>query len=448
MLSDDICRQLSAYLDGELSERQRQAVERLVQASPEARELLAELQANANALRRVLRRQLPSDFALQVVDTIAKQQLQPGRRAAWRPSPRTLALAGVAASLLVAVSIGSLYFRTPAKQEFSQFAAAPQGEAELVRRQRTEESAASPRQEVAKETAAALPKDSLRPALSAAKPSSPERDLLKPMPATAPLKSSNGAEKKATEAPLAAGRAKSKRLEVVGANLPLMFPLRELTREEKKQQLRKGVEKGAGYHVELWCRGNGFALTRLRAAFLSERIGLLVDETTEARLRHGGIEANYLLYAQEMTSDQLASVLERLAGDDQEAEDKRRGSGEFDNVTVWALAGKDSQELAAVLGSDPLVPPSFGFRAARANNTPKTAPAGRSSPAGKGGATSGLGIDPPLERPPDRWALLLPYADGRLKRVTSAPVQQFLDTRKIRQKSAIQVFLVVRGASG
>ncbi len=54
-----------------------------------------------------------------------------------------------------------------------------------------------------------------------------------------------------------------------------------------------------------------------------------------------------------MTSDQLASVLERLAGDDQEAEDKRRGSGEFDNVTVWALAGKDSQELAAVLGSDP-----------------------------------------------------------------------------------------------
>lgn len=36
MLSDDICRQLSAYLDGELSERQRQAVERLVQASPKA----------------------------------------------------------------------------------------------------------------------------------------------------------------------------------------------------------------------------------------------------------------------------------------------------------------------------------------------------------------------------------------------------------------------------
>jgi len=261
------------------------------------------------------------------------------------------------------------------------------------------------------------------------------------------LKPSGGPEKKAAVAPLAAGGARSKKLEVVGTTLPLLFPLRELTREEKRQQLRKGVEKGAGYHVELSCRGNGYALTRLRAAFLSERIGLLVDETAAARLRHG-IEANYLFYAQEMTADQLASVLERLAGEDQEAENKRRGSGEFDNVTVCSLAGKDSQELAALLGSDPLVPPMFGFRAALANNTPKTGPAGRSSPAGKGGTTSSLGVNPPLEKPPDRWALLLPYADGRLKRVTSAPVQQFLDTRKIRQKSAIQVFLVVRGASG
>ncbi len=134
MLSDDVCQRLSAYLDGELSERQRQAVERLLQASPEARELLAELQANANALRRVPRHQLPSDFAPQVMDTIAKQQLQPGRRAAWRPAPRTLALAGVAASLLVAVGIGSLYFQDPARMEIPQFAAAPQGEAELVRR--------------------------------------------------------------------------------------------------------------------------------------------------------------------------------------------------------------------------------------------------------------------------------------------------------------------------
>ena len=420
-----------------------------MQTSPEARELLADLQANANAFRKAPRHQLPPDFAPQVIDTIAKQQLQPGRRAAWWPAPRILALAGVAAGLLVAVGIGSLYFQGPARMESPQFAAAPpKGRAQPVRRERTEEFAASRRQEVAKDTAGSLPKVSRQSAPAAPKPSAVERDLTKAMPAAPSLRSLDGAEKKAAVAPLAAGGAKSKSLEVIRTNLPLLFPLRELTREEKRQQLRKGVEKGAGYHVELSCRGNGYALTRLRAAFLSERIGLLVDETAAARLDHGGIEANYLLYAQEMTADQLASVLERLAGDDQEAENKRRGSGEFENVTVCSLAGKDNQELTSLLGSDPLVPPTFGFRPALPNNTPKTAAAGRSSPAGKGGATSGLAVDPPLERPPDRWALLLPYADGRLKRVTSAPVQQFLDARKPRQKSAIQVFLVVRGASG
>jgi len=67
--SDDT---LSAYLDGELSEQERQAVERRLAESPDAQQLLNEFQTIRGALRGLPRQHLDPAFRDRVLDQIAR----------------------------------------------------------------------------------------------------------------------------------------------------------------------------------------------------------------------------------------------------------------------------------------------------------------------------------------------------------------------------------------
>jgi hypothetical protein len=452
MLSDDVCRLLTAYVDGELNERQRQAVERVVQRSPEARKLLDHLQANADALRRLSRRQLPSDFALRVADAITTRQLHPGQRRVWQPSSRVLAWAGAAASVLLVVGLGSFYYLSPAREQRDPLNAESKRDPQLAQGRPTakEEAPVGFRGRLDEPAAAPSAKSALGTAASEAGPPA-DRKVAKSIPVPAPSKLSDGADKDAGAA-LAASAGNSNNLRVIAAGLPLTLSLRELNREKQKKRLRLGMENGTGYHIELFCRGNGHALERLRAALSSQQIGLLVDDAAEARLKRGRSEDDYLLYAQEMTAAQLASVLERLASDDKEAEERRRGSGEFENFTMWALGVEDSRAVAVFLGGDPLLLPAPGLRGPLVTDLRKPLPdraaasANRSSLGGNGGSRPGT--DRPLVKPPEPSALLIPYGPGRPKTITSISVQRFLSNRKPSQQGAVQVFLVLRRASG
>src|SRR5579884_730079 len=71
---------LTAYLDGELSAREREAVERLLERSPEARAQLQQLQEGANALRALPRHRPRRDLAEPVLHAIVERRLHPGRR--------------------------------------------------------------------------------------------------------------------------------------------------------------------------------------------------------------------------------------------------------------------------------------------------------------------------------------------------------------------------------
>jgi anti-sigma factor RsiW len=448
MLSDDVCRLLTGYVDGELNDRQRQAVERLVQRSPEARQLLDQLQANANTLRKLPRRQLPSDFALQVTGAITTRQLHPGQRRSWQPSSRILAWAGAAASVLLVVGVGSFYYLFPARNQRAPLDAVAARDAELAQARPMAEKESPVRFRRGLDKTAAAPSAKVAPVSvpSETGSSGGDRKASKSMPAPAPSKPSDGAGKDAGAA-LAAARGKSKNLEVIAAGLPLTLALGELNREEHKKRLRLGMEKGTGYHIELFCRGNGHALERLRAALSSQRIGLLVDDAAELRLKRGGTEENYLLYAQEMTATQLASVLEQLASDDKEAEDKRRGSGEFENFMICALGGDDRNDLARRLGSDPL---QFALGSRAHSDVPKSVPekpADSMSRSLAGNGASRPRADQPTTTPPNRWAVLLHYPE-KPRLVTSNPVRLFLTNRRPPQQGAVQVFLVLRGASG
>src|SRR5262249_40860141 len=68
----------NAYVDGELGTRQRKAIQRLLHKSAEARQILRQLEQDADQVRRLPRRKVAADFPFQILGTISERGLQPG----------------------------------------------------------------------------------------------------------------------------------------------------------------------------------------------------------------------------------------------------------------------------------------------------------------------------------------------------------------------------------
>src|SRR5437016_3994573 len=80
MLPESTCQLLTAYVDGEVSARQRKVVARLLRRSSEARELLRQLQDDARKLRYLPRPPLGTDLSDGILRTIAQRGLRPPQR--------------------------------------------------------------------------------------------------------------------------------------------------------------------------------------------------------------------------------------------------------------------------------------------------------------------------------------------------------------------------------
>jgi hypothetical protein len=107
MLSERHLELLTAFVDGELTRRQRKAVLRLLHGSSEARAVLRDLQESAHRLRALPRRSLGGGFAGQIVQVIDEQHMRPTEHApVRRRRPRWIALAAAAACVLFAVGLG------------------------------------------------------------------------------------------------------------------------------------------------------------------------------------------------------------------------------------------------------------------------------------------------------------------------------------------------------
>jgi hypothetical protein len=111
MLPDRYCELLTAYVDGELSERYRKAVKRLLRRSHDARVLLRQLLENAQKLRNLPRHSLGAAFTAQVLDAI-REPVQPTStpvRPVSLPRHRTWVGWVAAAAVLLTVSLASYW---------------------------------------------------------------------------------------------------------------------------------------------------------------------------------------------------------------------------------------------------------------------------------------------------------------------------------------------------
>jgi anti-sigma factor RsiW len=76
MLSEHYRELLTAYVDGEISGRQRRALHKLLRRSPEARKLLKEMQADSDEIRALPPARLEQDLSDSVLTLIAQRQIQ------------------------------------------------------------------------------------------------------------------------------------------------------------------------------------------------------------------------------------------------------------------------------------------------------------------------------------------------------------------------------------
>jgi hypothetical protein len=106
MLSERNLQLLTAFVDGELTRRERKLVMRLLNRSSQARSVLQELQEGAHRVRELPRRQLRESFANQVLQAIADQGLRVDSRHATARRPRRWFAYAAAACVLLAISLG------------------------------------------------------------------------------------------------------------------------------------------------------------------------------------------------------------------------------------------------------------------------------------------------------------------------------------------------------
>ena len=437
MLSDRCYELLTAYVDGELSARQRKAVARLLHRSAEARALLRRLQRDAETLRGLPRRGLPPDFSSRVLQALHDRDVKLRRRLARsspQPYPAWVGLA-LAASVLFLVGFGSYFYFTfslspPAPQAVAvrngaaQPTAEPsQAEPRPVQPNHVAPPAEGPKPPEASRTApvADAPREEPEPPRTpAANEPNPETTLTLPVP-----------EKEMFQ---------PRRPDVA---LPLVLEFGKLD----TAKLREELGKDSGFRLEMPCGESAVAFEHLRAALKARGVGLLLDQVAQARLKQPRLRTNFVLYAEDLLPDELVAILQQVGSEDRKAAAKHRSDPQFNGFVVTRMGEDDRKELSKLLGVEPrqMQTPHPGAPLGLDPKKPlseMTAEQVSQALAGQGGSPRPE-AGKPAAKAPEHLALVLPYNPVG-PRPGSPEVKHFLESRKPPRTGTVQVLLVLR----
>jgi hypothetical protein len=301
MLAEDMLQLLTAYVDGELSPRQRQAVLRLLYQSSEAREVLRQLQENRHKIQKLPRRKLEPTFPAEVVAAIAERPviaMQPAPRPApsllrWAP----MVVAGLAAAVMFGVALGGVLYFT----------------LDFGREQQAKVN--PPEKKVAKKAP--------DPALAddEAKKNAPIRKPLDPMIARM---MGEVARQYATDLP---------------PERPAGYAFRDLMNEPVAGQVVAELNRHKSVELQVSARSSPQAMERLRHVLKKHDIDLVIDPATDAAIKKTDGKTELLVYADNLKQGELEKILKELAAEDKQA------ANPFDTVMVAGLSADDSQQV-------------------------------------------------------------------------------------------------------
>jgi hypothetical protein len=303
MLPDQATQLLTAFVDRELSQRQRKAVMRLLHKSSEAREMLRQLQENAHKLKQLPRRKIEPSLVDEILRAIAEQQAQPKQPAVKAARRRWLPY--VAASMAAALLIGALgivYWK--AMEE-------PNG----------------------------VPKH----APNVAEGKTPDRKLAPPSPKPRPLNPmvTQMVEKTFVEF--------SKQPPVDPA---LTGNINELQEGPKSWQFAREVNREKAIQLDFTVKSNSNAMDRLKVVLGDRGIRLVTDKS--AAKTHDDKKVQYLVYADDLTSEEVIKITDALGRSFVTSGQKngsRTSPSPYQKVTVTPTAKEEKEKLDKLLGA-------------------------------------------------------------------------------------------------
>jgi hypothetical protein len=452
MLPDRYRELLTAYVDGELSARQRRHAEQLLRQSGEARELLQQLQEDARALRELPPVRPPADLSEAVLRGIAERRLTPGRRRATRPVapyPEWAGLAAAAAVLLVLGAASYFYFA----RAFQRDTAPPLADNRPATSQPAPEGTRPDDNAVAHRDAEgkAPPKDggTKNPPQPAPPPSAVVKAPDKggdPQPGPKPPAPPAVVPK--PDAVLTDRNMEMFQLAEVKVALPVALSVRDLEKDTARRKLFDELRKDSAFRLELPCRDGTRAFERLEAICKARRVGLHIDGAAQFRLKKAQWRTNYVVYLEGLTPDEWAGLLRQLNQHDAKSA-RKPTERQFDGLVITRLTPRDHKELADLMGLDPTrtSPKPTGPLGIDLHKplSEQTAAQVAQALAGQGGGRPQPGK--PKAKAPEHVALVMAYNPVR-PRPGSPEVKRFLESRKPTRPGTIQVLLVLRGTIG
>jgi hypothetical protein len=427
---------LTAYVDGELTARQRRHVARLLRRSREARHLLQCLQQDSRDLRALPPCPPPQDVVAPVLDTIARRNLKPGRTTRVAPAPARFPIwtgFAAAASVLLLVGVGTfLHYSAQLGVPDSGTTAQRQGKPEQVPQTLPGERnvARTPQQKID-------PKESAGPAQPSEETSDgrdfvipPDDPIEKPGP-TKPVPRSPSDSVFASGAKELPGQ-----LERVELPLPSFLKLHQLDKTTAAAKLRDKLAAPGAYRIELLCNNATKAIGRVQAAFAKSKIGLVVDPVARTRLRKPLYHHEYAIFLENVTPAQMVKLLTRLGVSDRTPPaEKKSPEPRFEGtLLVQPWSSWDKTELARLLKANPApVPPRPAPNPSRVD-IHKPLPE-----ATEADVLEGKGV--PRPGAADHRGIFLSLSGTRSD---SAELKRFVAARKPLQTGTIQVFMVLR----
>jgi hypothetical protein len=442
MLGERDLQLLTAFVDGELTSRQRRLVERLLQRSADARELLQKLQDDARRLGNLPVPPLGRDLSAAILGAIGSGRLTPVRtslpRAGHFPAWATLA----AAALLIGLGLASfLYFSSSLNR----------GHAPAVAKQeppapgRTTNPGAQPLKNATPRVAIAKG--------SATRPPDNPRQGTPPSPArgpdTPPLEPVEVLPRpeEARDKDVFTDRMEMFQMDQVEFTLPVLFKVHQLDQDTLRSELVAELRKDRDFRLELPCRAGTPAFQRLQIACRALGVALVIDPAAQERLKMPQLAASYAVYMENISPEDLARLLQRAGLDDKRLAGRKPLEIQFDRLVLARMTPRDRKELSVLLGVDPTqggVPPGGSLGTDPRQPLPDlTARQVAESLAGQGGKPR---PEPgkPSARPGDNSGLVVIFNPARVH-PGSAEIKRYLEGRKAARPGTLRVLLVLRG---
>lgn len=452
MLRDRYRQLLSAYVDGELSSRQRRNIVRLLYRSAEARQLLQQLKADACILRQLPRPPLPADLTDHVLHLIAERQLKPSQHriavvkaasatawmgpiASWAVAAAVLLVLGVASYFYFAASLGQPTITEIAQNQPELSAPITQPEEPgppIAKDDGDQERASEPTLPKADRPPIVKPPKVVQQRGDRPKPNVPDKPPLLPKEQAAPL----------TE------RLEMFQFERVPDLLPVIIKISDLDRPPARKKLIAELQNDSAFRLELPCPNGTKAFDRVQKAARKLRIGLIIDKPAQERIKLKW-RVSYALYIENVTPEQLTQFVRQIKLEDRKRAAGKAAEAQIDRLVLMRMSASHHKELTTLLGVDPTitVPNATGPLGADPRNslTDVTARQVGQALAGQGGVPR-PGPGKSISQPPENIALVLAYNPVHPS-PGSDEIKQFLESRKPARPGTVCVVLVLRSGS-